>query len=85
MAAGPSATAAANAPASGYWVVGSDGHVYHFAGSKDYGNTKHGAFMCRADADRAGTLHAAKNELRMQGGSDRTVTSRFSGSSTNRY
>ena len=82
-----SSEGAARAHCAGDTVVwvNTKSHVYHFAGSKDYGNTKHGAFMCRADADRAGTLHAAKNELRMQGGSDRTVTSRFSGSSTNRY
>ena len=65
-------------------------HVYHFAGSKNYGQTKHGAFMCRADADRAGTFRAAKKEVNMQdradrAGMDRTMTSRFSGSSTNRY
>jgi hypothetical protein len=73
--------------------VNTKSHVYHFAGSKDYGQTKRGAFMCRADADRAGTFHAAKNELKMQGrvdrtdrmGTDRSMTSRFSGSSTNRY
>jgi hypothetical protein len=70
--------------------VNTKSHVYHFAGSKDYGQTKHGAFMCRADADRAGTFRAAKNEMKMQGrtdrmGTDRTITSRFSGSSANRY
>ena len=70
--------------------VNTKSHVYHFAGSKDYGQTKHGAFMCRADADRAGTFRAAKNEMKMQGrtdrmGTDRTMTSRFSGSSVNRY
>jgi len=70
--------------------VNTKSHVYHFAGSKDFGQTKHGAFMCRADADRAGTFRAAKNEMKMQGrtdrmGMDRTITSRFSGSSANRY
>jgi len=40
-------------------------HVYHMAGSRQFGQTKHGAFMCRADADRAG--RAAKNEMRAQG------------------
>ena len=35
-------------------------HVYHFAGARDYGHTKKGAYMCRADADRTG--RAAKNE-----------------------
>ena len=46
--------------------VNTKSHVYHFAGSPSYGNTKHGAFMCRADADRSGGYRAAKNELRMQ-------------------
>lgn len=36
-------------------------HVYHFAGNKDYGKTKQGAFMCRQESDRAG-FQAAKNE-----------------------
>ena len=73
--------------------VNTKSHVYHFAGSKDYGQTRHGAFMCRADADRAETFRAAKNEAKMQGrtdridrrGTDRTMTSRFPGSTTNRY
>ena len=34
--------------------------VYHFAGSRDYGHTKQGAYMCRPDADKVG--RAAKNE-----------------------
>jgi len=51
--------------------VNTKSHVYHFAGSHSYGNTKHGAFMCRADADRSGGYRAAKNELRMQQNPDR--------------
>jgi hypothetical protein len=39
-------------------------HVYHFPGSPEFGHTKHGAFMCQADADRSGTFRAAKNEMR---------------------
>ena len=35
-------------------------HVYHFAGTRDYGHTKHGAYMCQADADKA--EGAARNE-----------------------
>ena len=35
-------------------------NVYHFAGSRDYGRTKQGAYMCRQDADKIG--RAAKNE-----------------------
>ena len=34
--------------------------VYHFAGTRDYGKTKSGAYMCQSDADRVG--RAAKNE-----------------------
>src|SRR6202035_1518088 len=34
--------------------------VYHFAGTRDYGKTKSGAYMCQADADRVG--RAAKKE-----------------------
>ena len=35
-------------------------HVYHYAGTRDYGHTRQGAFMCRAEANNAG--RAAKNE-----------------------
>lgn len=35
--------------------------VYHFSGSKDYGNTKRGAYVCEKDATAQG-LRAAKNE-----------------------
>jgi hypothetical protein len=52
--------------------VNTKSHVYHLAGSHSYGNTKHGAFMCRADADRNGGYWAAKNELRMQQNPDRS-------------
>jgi hypothetical protein len=34
--------------------------VYHFAGTRNYGKTKSGVYMCQADADRVG--RAAKNE-----------------------
>ena len=35
--------------------------VYHFSGSKRFGNTKQGTFMCERDAQAAGD-RAAKNE-----------------------
>jgi hypothetical protein len=35
--------------------------VYHFAGTKNYGHTKSGAYMCEQDAQSAG-MRAAKNE-----------------------
>jgi hypothetical protein len=41
--------------------VNEKSHVYHFAGTSNYGNTKRGAYMCEADAQAAGN-RAAKNE-----------------------
>jgi hypothetical protein len=35
--------------------------IYHFAGHKDYGHTKEGAYMCEKDATAQG-IRAAKNE-----------------------
>ena len=35
--------------------------IFHFAGHKDYGNTKSGAYMCERDATSQG-MRAAKNE-----------------------
>lgn len=35
--------------------------IYHFANSKDYGNTKNGAYMCERDTANAG-IRVAKNE-----------------------
>ena len=35
--------------------------VYHFPGSKNYGHTKSGAYMCEQDA-QSGGMRAAKNE-----------------------
>jgi hypothetical protein len=35
--------------------------IYHFSGTRFYGNTKHGAYMCERDAAAAG-VRAAKNE-----------------------
>ena len=35
--------------------------IYHFGGTKDYGTTKEGAYMCEKDATAAG-VRAAKNE-----------------------
>jgi hypothetical protein len=44
--------------------VNTKSRVYHFPGSPEFGHTKHGAFMCQADADRSGRFRAAKNEMR---------------------
>jgi hypothetical protein len=41
--------------------VNEDSKIYHFAGHKDYGNTKQGAYMCEKEAIAAGD-RAAKNE-----------------------
>src|SRR3954462_10142930 len=41
------------------WMNNSS-HIYHFAGTRDYGHTKNGAYMCQPDADKVG--RAAKNE-----------------------
>jgi hypothetical protein len=41
--------------------VNEHSHIYHFAGTRDYGNTKRGAYMCEADAQTAGN-RAAMNE-----------------------
>jgi hypothetical protein len=39
--------------------------VYHFPGSRTYGNTRRGAYMCERDTAAAG-LRSAKNEKRPQ-------------------
>ena len=42
------------------WVNTKSG-IYHFAGTHNYGTTKHGTYMCEADAKAAGD-RAAENE-----------------------
>lgn len=41
--------------------VNEHSHIYHFAGTRDFGNTKRGAYMCEAEAQAAGN-RAAMNE-----------------------
>jgi hypothetical protein len=41
--------------------VNLDSKIYHFAGSRNYGTTKEGAYMCEKDA-LAASFRAAKNE-----------------------
>jgi hypothetical protein len=41
--------------------VNEHSHIYHFPGTRDYGNTKRGAYMCEAEAQASGN-RAAKNE-----------------------
>ena len=40
-------------------------HAYHYAGSRWYGTTKQGAYMCEADAGAAG-YHASKSKTEQQ-------------------
>jgi hypothetical protein len=42
-------------------LVNEHSHIYQFPGTRDYGNTKSGAYMCEAEAQTAGN-RAAKNE-----------------------
>lgn len=51
----------------GQIVVWANTHskIYHFAGSRSYGNTKTGAYMCEKDTASAG-FRSAKNEKRPQ-------------------
>jgi hypothetical protein len=34
--------------------VNTKSHIYHYAGTRSYGTTKQGAYMCEADANAAG-------------------------------
>ena len=40
-------------------------HTYHYSGSRWYGTTKQGAYMCEADAGAAG-YHASKSKTEQQ-------------------
>ena len=55
------AQARARCPSDTVVWVNTKSSIYHFAGKRDYGNTKQGAYMCEADAKAAGD-RAAKNE-----------------------
>ena len=55
------AQARARCPSDTVVWVNTKSNVYHFAGRRDYGNTKQGSYMCEADAKAAGD-RAAKNE-----------------------
>ncbi|MBV8650149.1 MAG: hypothetical protein JO255_01700 [Alphaproteobacteria bacterium] len=55
------AAAKQHCPTDNVVWVNTKSKVYHYAGTKDYGNTKQGAYMCQQDSDRGG-FHAAKNE-----------------------
>ena len=53
--------ARARCPSDTVVWVNSNSHIYHFAGTHNYGHTKEGAYMCEADAKAAGD-RAAANE-----------------------
>jgi hypothetical protein len=55
------AQAKARCPGDTVVWVNLDSKVYHFAGTRNYGTTKSGAYMCEKDATAAGS-RAAKNE-----------------------
>ncbi len=53
--------AQAHCPAAVVVWVNTQSSIYHLAGTKNYGNTKQGAYMCEADATAAGD-RASKTE-----------------------
>jgi hypothetical protein len=55
------AQAKAHCPADTVVWANIGSRIYHFAGNKNYGNTKEGAYMCERDATAQG-IRAAKNE-----------------------
>jgi hypothetical protein len=64
----PAPTGAASAQEAQYRCPGSTvvwvnehSHIYHFPGTRDYGHTKSGAYMCEAEAQTSGN-RAALNE-----------------------
>jgi hypothetical protein len=56
---GTEADAKAHCTGNVVWM-NNNSHVYHYAGTRDYGHTKNGAYLCQPDADKVG--RAAKNE-----------------------
>jgi outer membrane biosynthesis protein TonB len=55
------AQAKAKCPSDTVVWVNTKSSIYHFAGTRDYGTTKRGAYMCEADTAANG-YRAAKNE-----------------------
>jgi hypothetical protein len=55
------ASAKARCPGATVVWVNTQSKIYHFAGTKNYGNTKAGAFMCETDATAEGD-RASKTE-----------------------
>jgi hypothetical protein len=46
--------AQARCPSDKVVWVNTKSHIYHYAGTRSYGTTKQGAYMCEADANAAG-------------------------------
>ena len=55
------AQAKARCPTDTVVWVNLNSKIYHFSGTKDYGTTKHGAYMCERDTAASG-MRAAKDE-----------------------
>ena len=56
------AEAKARCPADTVVWVNTKSHIYHLAGTRSYGTTKQGAYMCEADANAAGD-RASKSRI----------------------
>jgi hypothetical protein len=54
--------AKARCPSDTVVWVNTKSHVYHYAGTRSYGTTKKGAYMCEADANAAGD-RASKSRI----------------------
>ncbi len=56
------AEAKARCPSDTVVWVNTKSHIYHYAGTRSYGTTKRGAYMCEADANAAGD-RASKSRI----------------------
>ena len=56
------AGAQARCPSDKVVWVNTKSHIYHYAGTRSYGTTKQGAYMCEADASAAGD-RASKSRI----------------------
>jgi len=56
------AEAKARCPTDTVVWVNTKSHIYHYAGTRSYGTTKQGAYMCEADANAAGD-RASKSRI----------------------
>ena len=56
------AEAKARCPSDTVVWVNTKSHIYHYAGTRSYGSTKQGAYMCEADASAAGD-RASKSRI----------------------